>query len=115
MQTVTEYLALASEAQRSQYSAIKKIVVKHAPEAEEVMSYGIPAFKYKKKPLIYFGAFAKHMSLFPAQDDLLEAVPALARFRAGKGTFQFTEADPIPNNLIEEMIKFRLSKIISKA
>ena len=114
MSDVDEYLKTATESQKAFFKKFKEIVKQVVPDAEESISYGIPTFKYKKKPLIYWGAFSTHMSIFPASDSMvLELGEALGKFRVSKGTLRFTEAKPIPESLLKEIVKHRL-KIISE-
>ena len=63
--TVDEYLNRIEPSQRKQFERVRKIVKKLVPEAEEVISYGIPTWKYRGKYLIYFAAFKNHMSIYP--------------------------------------------------
>lgn len=111
MHTTEDYLANITPSQLVEFERIRKIVKSIVPDADEVMSYGIPTFKYLKKPLLYFGAFANHVSIFPAQDPLLTEVPELNKYRTGKGTFQYSEKDPIPSELVEKMVRFHLRRI----
>ena len=63
-----------------------------APGSVESISYGMPTFKYQGKQLVYFGAFKKHMTIFP-------------------GTIKFTEKDPIPDDRLKEIVLDRLIEI----
>jgi uncharacterized protein YdhG (YjbR/CyaY superfamily) len=111
MPTVDDYLTTITPTQLAQYRRVRGIVKRLVPDAEETISYGVPTFKYKGTYLLYFGAFAHHMSLYPASASLMEAVPELEKFRVSKGTLRFTEKDPIPDNLIEKMVTHRLGEI----
>ncbi len=108
--TIDDYLQSLTDEQKSTFAHIAKIV-RQISEVEELVSYGVPTFKYKKRPLLYFGAFKDHMSLYPASDGLIEAVPGLEAFRTGKGTLQFTGKQPIGDELIKAMIHYRKSEI----
>ena len=110
MTTIDEYLESLSDEQQAAFKSIATIVRQQA-EVEESVSYGVPTFKYKKRPLLYFGAFKDHMSLYPASDGLIEAVPELGAFRTGKGTLQFTSQKPISAELITAMIQYRKAEI----
>ena len=99
---------------RAELEQVRKIIKQLAPDAEEVISYAIPAFKYKKHNLIYFAAFKNHMSLFPASDQMIEEIgEELAKFRKGKGTLRFTVAKPIPVTILKQLIKYRIKQIDS--
>lgn len=114
MQTVGDYLNGCTPEQKAMFKKIKKMVHEIVPGATERVSYGIPTFEYKKKYLLYFGAFKNHMSLFPASDDMIEALgESVGKFRSAKGTLRFTHEQPIPDDVIEAIIRFRLANISS--
>lgn len=110
MATVQEYFKDFGPDEKAEYERLKTIVVSMAPDVTEVMSYGIPTFKYKGKSLIHFGAFKDHMSLFPGgvvQDYKEE----LKGFKISKGTVQFTKDKVIPEAIVRELIARRLQSI----
>ena len=74
------------------------------PDAEETISYRIPTFKHRGKYLIYFAAHADHFSVYPT----VGAVEATA---GTKGTFRFTEDDPVPEQVVEAIVSHRLKRI----
>jgi uncharacterized protein YdhG (YjbR/CyaY superfamily) len=113
MSEIEEYLRSATQEQKRVFESIRKIIKKIVPEAEEVISYGIPTFKVNKKPLLYFGAFKNHMSLFPASDGMVKEIPELEKFRVAKGTLRFTDQQSIPEAMIKKIIKYRLNSIAS--
>ncbi len=62
---VDQYLTTVPKPKKQELERIRAIVRKVAPEAIELISYMMPAFKYKNKPLVYYAAFKEHLSLFP--------------------------------------------------
>lgn len=112
MSSVDEYLKKVTPSQRAELGRIRQLVKQIAPEAEESISYGVPTFKYGKRPLIYFAAFKNHMSLFPTSDGMIEALgEKVSKFRTSRGTLRFTEDNPIPQPVIKEIILYRLENI----
>lgn len=111
MSTIEDYLDKATPTQKAEFERIRKIVRELAPEAEEVMSYGIPTFKHKRRPLIYFGAFKDHMSIFPASDEMMETIPELSKFRTSKGTLRYTEDNLIPDSLVKKFIRYNSAEL----
>lgn len=111
MATIDEYFQNATNEQKAVYDQVALLVQQIVGETDKIISYGIPTFKYKGRPLLYFGIFKDHYSLFPASDELIEAVPQLASFRAGKGTLKFTSSNPIPPDLIEQIIRYQKQAI----
>lgn len=113
MSVVDDLLAKVDESQRAELEKIRGIIKNVVPEAEEVMTYGMPGFKYKKKYLISFAAFKNHMSLFPGAETLAELKSELGDHAASKGTIQFTLQNPLTNELIEKVAAHRKAAIDS--
>lgn len=113
MQTVKEYLHKISPEEQAEYQRLRAIVLSIVPDAVEVMSYGLPTLKHKDKPLLYFGAFKNHMSVFPTPEPVLnmQAQGKLTEFKVSKGTVQFTADKPLPKKIIVSMLELRLAAI----
>ncbi|HJQ38543.1 MAG TPA: DUF1801 domain-containing protein [Thermoanaerobaculia bacterium] len=88
---------------------IRMTIRKTAPKAEEAISYAIPTYKLDGKPLIYFAAFKKHVSVYPAPRGAKEFQEELKIYAGGKGTVQFPLDAPIPHELIRRIVKFRMA------
>jgi len=112
MSTVDEYLKNVAAPQLAEYERIRKIVKQVAPEAEEAISYGMPAFKYQGNGVLYFGVFKDHMSIFPGAP--VELKDKLEGYKLSKGTIQFTLDKPLPEALIKEILQNRLAAISEK-
>jgi uncharacterized protein YdhG (YjbR/CyaY superfamily) len=102
--TVDEYAQALTPGQREQFERVRGIVKRLVPDAEETISYRIPTFKYRGKYLIYFAAFKNHMSVYPT-------VGAVEATKGKKGTFQFTEDDPVPEDVVVKIVSHRVSEI----
>lgn len=111
MSVIDDYLNNVREPHRQQLEHIRKIVHAATPDAEEVISYGMPAFKYKGKYLIGFTAFKDHMSIFPASRPIEVLKDKLGEFKLSKGTIQFTLDHPVPEAIIKELVQIRLADI----
>ena len=108
--TVDEYLARVPPEFRASLQRLRKIIKAAAPEAEEVISYRMPAFR-QNGMLVYFAAFRDHCSLFVASDEVRRQFSAeLKPFMAGKGTFRFTPDQPLPAELVTRMVKARVAE-----
>lgn len=90
-------------------SEIKQI----APEAEETMSYKMPTFKLNGKYLVYFAAWKEHIALYPATGSM-ETSKEVAKYRTGKGTFQFKLSESMPWDIIRKIVKFRATENYGK-
>ncbi len=75
----------------------------------------MPAFKYKKRPLLGFGASKNHLSVFPFSPEAVDAARGdLAGFELSKGTVRFTPEKPIPDSALEQLLRHRLGEIESR-
>jgi len=112
--TVDEYLAGVPEPAHSTLQKIRAAIRSAVPaEATEVISYGIPAFKYKEV-LVWYAAFAKHCSLFPTAAVIDQFKDELKDFTLSKGTIQFPTDKPLPLALVKKMVKVRVQQVENK-
>ncbi len=107
--TVEEYLTRVMPGQQAELERVRRIILAVAPHAEETISYGMPTYKVDGKRLIYFAAFKDHMSLFGTLGPLEDKLGGYNLTH--KGTVQFTEENPIPDELIEEIVRYRLANL----
>jgi uncharacterized protein YdhG (YjbR/CyaY superfamily) len=111
---VDEYLAGVPEPARGTLNelraAIRSVV---PPEATEVISYRIPAFKHKGV-LVWFAAFSNHCSLFPTASVIEAFKNELKGFSTSKGTIHFPTDKPLPTALIKKLVKARVAQNESK-
>jgi uncharacterized protein YdhG (YjbR/CyaY superfamily) len=109
--TVDEYLAAVPEPARSTLQHIRKVIQSLVPaEATEVISYGIPMFKYNGM-LVGYAAFKKHCSLFPTGSGVLDRFEKeLKGYRTSKGTIQFPPDKPLPDALLKKIVKARIKE-----
>ncbi len=112
MTQVDDYLAKLTPQQRTELQRIRGIVKTTLPDVEEVMSYGMPGFKYKKKYLIGYAAFKNHMSIFPGAAPVEALKNDLKDFQLSKGTIQFTLENTIPERIIKELVRIRARAIL---
>lgn len=88
---------------------IRKTIQKAAPEATEVISYQMPAFK-QKRVLVYFAAYKNHIALYPAPRGAREFKKELEQYEGGKGTVQFPLDHPVPYDLITRIVKYKVKE-----
>jgi uncharacterized protein YdhG (YjbR/CyaY superfamily) len=109
-QTVEEYFAAVPESALSAMNQIRETIRSVVPpEATEIISYKIPAFKHKKV-LVWYAAFANHCSLFPTAAVIDTFKDDLKGFSTSKGTVHFPLDKPMPVDLIKKMVKERLGR-----
>jgi uncharacterized protein YdhG (YjbR/CyaY superfamily) len=109
-----DYLEGLPPAGRVALQRVRDVVSGAVPEAEEGRSYGMPAFIYAGRPLLGFTAAKKHLSVFPFSPAAVEAVQdRLAGFDSSKGTIRFTPENPLPEDVLLELVRARLEEIAS--
>lgn len=111
MNEVDTYLSNVEPKQKAELERIRRIVRQTVPDAIESIGYGMPAFKYKGQPLVYYAAFKDHMSLFPTSGPTEVLKAQLKDFKVSKGTIQFTLEKPLSEKLIKEILAARLNQI----
>jgi len=109
-ENVDEYIGSFPEKTRILLEQIRSIIRRVAMEAEESISFGMPAYKLKNKPLVYFGAHKNHIGFYPTALGNAAFDKELATYKHGKGSVQFPMNKPLPLDLIEKMVKFRLEE-----
>jgi uncharacterized protein YdhG (YjbR/CyaY superfamily) len=110
---VSAYLSQCEPAARARLKRIRAIVRKVAPQAEEFLSYRMPAYRHHGV-LLYMAAFKQHIGLYPPLRGDAALLKALARFAGPKGNLKFPLAEPMPYALIERLVKLRLKQNLAK-
>ena len=108
---VDEYLAAVPEPARSTLKHMRAVIRSVVPAGTtEVISYGIPTFRYKRG-LVAFAAFSKHCSFFPLGSSALDSFKEeLKDFRVSKGTLHFPLDKPLPDALVKKIVKARIAE-----
>ena len=111
---IDSYMALVPQEMKPLLEKMRQAIRKAAPKAEELISYGMPAFRYHGM-LVYFAAFTKHCSFFPGNAGLIQEMKEdLKRFKTSKGTIRFTPENPLPATLVTKMVKIRVKQNLEK-
>jgi uncharacterized protein YdhG (YjbR/CyaY superfamily) len=107
--SVEDYIAALPAEARGKLQSLRKIIRQSAPEAEEVISYNMPAFKWNGM-LVWYGAHSKHIGLYPRGSAIEAFKDELAGYKTSKGAIQFPIEKPIPTALVKKIVKFRLEE-----
>ena len=110
MNDIEKYIHQFPDETQNILSKIRTIIKEHAPDAEELIAYGMPGYKTNKKPLVYFAAFKNHIGFYATPSGHTEFKDELSKYKQGKGSVQFPLEQPIPYNLIARMVKFRVKE-----
>jgi uncharacterized protein YdhG (YjbR/CyaY superfamily) len=111
---IDEYIAAAGPAARPLLKEIRRVVRAAAPEAEELISYRMPAFR-QHGILIYFAAFKHHIGVFPPVSGDARLEQALRPYAGPKGNLRFPMDRPVPYALIRRIVKLRVKQNLARA
>jgi uncharacterized protein YdhG (YjbR/CyaY superfamily) len=110
--TVDEYLGAQPGALRAKLQQVRAAIRRAVPEALEGIGYGMPGYKFKGKPLLYFAGFKQHYSLFAASGTFFASLKEeLKDYEQRKGTVHFPLDKPVPVKLISRIAKLRAAGI----
>ncbi len=112
---VDEYIKSFPEAVQKLLVQMRSAIRKAAPDAEEGFGYGMPAYKLKGKPLVYFAGFSRHIGFYATPTGHAEFAAELSEYKQGKGSVQFPIDEPLPLELITKITKFRVAENIAKS
>jgi uncharacterized protein YdhG (YjbR/CyaY superfamily) len=105
--TIDAYIASYPKDVQVSLEKLRKLIHKCAPKVEESISYGIPTFRYHGL-LAHFGAYPKHIGFYPGAASMAKFSKKLSAYKQGKGTVQFQLDEPIPFDIIQEIVEFRV-------
>jgi uncharacterized protein YdhG (YjbR/CyaY superfamily) len=106
--TIDDYLAELKPDQRAALEKLRQTIKQAAPQAEECISYGVPAFR-QDGMLVGFGASASHCSFFlMSGSTVAKHADELAKYDTSKGTIRFRADKPLPAALVRKLVKARL-------
>jgi|SRR5438093_10639998 len=101
--TIDEYLAGVNASHRDILWKLRQTIHDVVPNAEECISYGIPAFRLNRRALVFFGAWAKHCAFYPGSSASLKKFRSdLKGFQISKGTIRFSPDNPLPGRTGEK-------------
>ncbi|MGA2298789.1 MAG: DUF1801 domain-containing protein [FCB group bacterium] len=112
--TIDEYIAAYPENVQKLLEQLRSIIKKTAPEAEEIISYNMPAFKLKGI-IVYFAAHKEHIGFYALPTGNEAFKKELSQYKTGKGSVQFPFEKGIPVALVKKIVKFRVKENLEKA
>lgn len=107
--TIDEYIAMAEEEDREALMEFRRVIHEAAPDATEKISYQMPTF-YLHGNLVHFAAFKGHYGFYPAPTGIEAFKEDLSKYKGSKGAIQFPKDKPLPIELIERIVKFRVDE-----
>lgn len=113
---VDDYMAHLPDDRRAVMEELRSAIRAASPAATEAIAYNMPAFRLGGRFLVSYEAFKRHYSLFPWSDGMLQELgDALRPYAVGKGTIRFSADEPIPLELVAEIVEFRHREVAREA
>ena len=106
---INNYISSFSTDIQAILEQLRKTIQNAAPEAKEVISYGMPAFK-QNRVLVYFAAYPNHIGFYPTAAGIETFKDEFLEYKWSKGAVQFSINKPLPIDLIIRIVKFRLEE-----
>ncbi|MGD9992628.1 MAG: iron chaperone [Salinivirgaceae bacterium] len=110
MNAMDQYIQNFPDEVQDLLKQVRSLIRELAPDAEECLGYGIPTFKIHGKALVHFAAFKKHLGFYATPSGHEAFAEELSHYKQGKGSVQFPLNKPIPFDLIQRMVAFRLKE-----
>lgn len=114
LKSIEEYILQFSPEVQETLKMLRKVIKESAPDAEEKISYQMPAFALHGI-LVYFAAFKNHIGFYPTASGIEAFKHRLSAYKSGKGSVQFPLDQPLPYELIREIVKFKVAENTKKA
>ena len=112
---VDAYIAGFPEETQALLEQVRAAIKKAAPNAEEVISYQMPAYKLNGSPVAYFAGYRQHIGFYPTASGIANFQQEFAAYKSSKGAVQFPLDKKMPLTLIAKIVKFRVKEISEKA
>jgi uncharacterized protein YdhG (YjbR/CyaY superfamily) len=109
---VDQYLRSVEEPKRGTLQTLRRTILEIAPDADQVISYGVPAFRVQGQTVAGFAAFKDHLSYLPFSGSVLDRIAdELRDYTMTKGSLHFGIEQPLPKPLVKKLIAARLADI----
>jgi uncharacterized protein YdhG (YjbR/CyaY superfamily) len=112
-QEVDVYINGFGDERTDRLTTMRSLVSTITPDAQEAMSYGLVGYKLNGKPLVYFGAFPKHIGFYATPNGHEAFKEEFSKYKQGKGSVQFPLDQPLPVELIRKVIAYRKTQLLS--
>jgi uncharacterized protein YdhG (YjbR/CyaY superfamily) len=112
--TVDEYINGFPKNVQDKLKQMRAAIKAAAPDAEEKISYRMPAYM-QGGPLVYFAAFKNHIGFYPTASGIEAFKDEFKAYKSGKGSLQFPMNEPLPVELVTQVVKFKLEDNAKKA
>ena len=113
--TIDEFIASFPPDVQAILQKLRNFIKDLAPGAIEAMAYGIPTLKQNGKNLVHFAAFKSHIGFYPTPSAIEHFIEDLKPYELSKGTVKFPLDKPVPFDLIDKIVRFRVAEVGGKS
>ena len=113
-QDIDAYIAGFPEDVQAKLEKLRATIHQAAPRAQEKISYQMPTF-FLEGNLVHFAAYKNHIGFYPTPSGIEQFKDALSVYKSAKGSVQFPLDQPIPYELVGEIVAFRVDENLAKA
>jgi uncharacterized protein YdhG (YjbR/CyaY superfamily) len=110
---IDDYIAAFPKNVQPKLSELRSAIKESAPEAEEAISYGMPTYKLNGN-LVHFAAYKRHIGFYPTHSGILAFEEKLSIYKHSKGAVQFPIDDPIPLDIVREIVRYRVKENLTR-
>ena len=111
-QDIDAYVAALEEPKRSTLEELRNSIMEVVPDAEQGLSYGMPAFRVQGKTVAGFAAFKRHLSYLPHSGSVLAQLgDEVGAYDTSKGSLKFAVDEPLPKGLVRKLITARMREL----
>lgn len=107
--SIDEYINAFPEDVKKKLIEMREVIKEEAPQAQEKISYQMPTF-YLNGNLVHFAAFTKHIGFYPAPSGIEAFKNELSKYKGAKGSVQFPMEEPLPLEVIRQIVRFRVAE-----
>jgi len=112
--TIDDYIAQFPTDVQGVLECMRKTIKKAAPTAEEAIRYQMPTFRLNGKNLVHFATFKNHIGFYPIPSGITAFKKELSPYKQGKGSVQFPLEQPIPYDLVQKIVAYRVKETVDK-
>ena len=112
--TVDQYFSTFPASTKALLKKMRETIKEVTPEAQEVISYNMPAFRWNGM-LVWYAAYKEHIGFYPTPSAIKTFAEELKRYKTSKGAIQFPIDESIPTSLVKKIVKFRMKQNLEKA
>lgn len=110
--SIDSYIAAFPPQTRAVLERVRSVIRDAAPDSTETIAYAIPTFDLKRKHLVHFAGFERHIGFYPTPSGIEAFKQELAPYKSAKGSVQFPLDEELPLDLIRRIVEFRVREVM---